>query len=78
MTREEALKILSKPSFDQITLKNEFRYVADKLEISQDELKTYLIQEKKFYWDYKNHKNLISLGEKIIFLMSGQRRGGII
>ena len=78
MTRKEALKILTKPSFDQITIKNEFRYVADKLKISENELKSYFNQEKKFYWDYKNQNNLISLGEKIIFMISGQRRGGII
>ena len=46
MTRKEALKILTKPSFDQITIKNEFRYVADKLKISENELNHTLIKKK--------------------------------
>ena len=39
MSREEALKELSKPAFDKNTIKDEFSYIASKLDITTKDLK---------------------------------------
>ena len=33
---------------------------------------------KKYYWDYKNQQKIFELGEKVLNLVSGTRRGGAI
>ena len=47
-------------------IKNEFDYVARKLEISNEELEFYLTFPKKFYWDYPNQSKIFNLGGKIL------------
>jgi hypothetical protein len=76
LTREEALKILENPPINDDDIDNEFRYIANKLSISVDELNHYFKMPKKFYWDYKNQKKLFDFGEKILQKIAGTRRGG--
>ena len=76
MTRDEALAELEKPPYDPETIDQEFAYIATKLGITVDELRGYHQLPKKFYWDYKNRKKLFDVGEKILGLIAGTRRGG--
>jgi N-acetyl sugar amidotransferase len=76
MTREEALKELERPPLDAVVAEQEFQYVATKLRISVDELRSYHEMPKKFYWDYRNQKKLFDLGEWVLTRLAGARRGG--
>jgi hypothetical protein len=66
MTREDALVKLQTPALDDATVRQEFEYVANKLEISTDELKSYLNAPNKTYRDYKSQEGLYLLGAKIM------------
>lgn len=59
MDREEALHRLLKPELDDHFLQQEFQYVANKLELSVNELQELFEQPHKSYKDFKNKRWLI-------------------
>ena len=63
---------LEKPALDQITIKNEFNFVARKLDISTDELNNYFNLPKKFYWDYPNQYQILNFGAKFLNLFGSE------
>ena len=65
MTREEALERISKPEMSEQFLNQEFEYVANKLDLTTDELKQLFELPKKYYHDYKNKKWVISLEQTL-------------
>ncbi len=75
MTRDEALKKLDNPSYDQSNIKNDFEYIANKLSISIEELQSYMDMPKKTYKDYKSQESIYHYGAKIMRLL-GIERGG--
>lgn len=66
MTREEALDEMKRPAYNPETIDVEFDAIAEKLDISSDELRGYFNLPKKFYWDYKNQEVIFNLGAKIL------------
>jgi N-acetyl sugar amidotransferase len=66
MTRPEALEKLKIPALDDATVRQEFEYVANKLEISTTELQSYLDAPNKTYRDYKSQESLYMLGAKVM------------
>ena len=76
MTRSEALSNLEKLPYDPDLLDHDFEYIANKLEISVDELRSYHDMPKKFYWDYNNQQKLFEVGEKVMSVIARTRRGG--
>lgn len=74
MTRDEALERISKPELSDEFMKNEFKYVANKLDLTVDELQHIFEQPNKSYRDYKNKLWLIQLGAKLINLLGIERR----
>lgn len=62
MSREEALQKLQKSAYDPATIEDEFSYIANKLDITVEQLREYFTMEKKFYWDYKNQVKIFRLG----------------
>ncbi len=74
MTRDEALARISKPELSDEFMKNEFKYVANKLNLTVDELQQIFEQPNKSYRDYKNKLWLIQLGAKLINLLGIERR----
>jgi N-acetyl sugar amidotransferase len=76
MSREEALEKLQQSPYDVDLIKQDFDYVATKLGISSDELRSYHAMPLKFYWDYKNRKSLMGFGEKILSRLVKTKRGG--
>jgi len=72
MTREEALEILKKPAYDQSIIEDDFKYIATKLNITEDELNGYLKIPKKYYWDYRNQDFIFRLGAKILRFIGGE------
>lgn len=74
MSREEALERISKPELDEHFLKQEFRYVAHKLDLSVDELELIFRGDNKTFNDYKNKKKIIDLGANVLRLLGIERR----
>lgn len=72
MSRDEALERLSKPAYDPEIIQHEFNYIATKLGIRSEELRGYFDMPKKFYWDYRNQKNLFNLA-KILKKIGAER-----
>ena len=62
MTRDEALNRISKPEMSEHFLKQEFEYVAHKLDLTKEELQKLFESPKKYYYHYKNKRWLIGLG----------------
>lgn len=76
MSRDDALFQLQTDPLSRKEIVEEKSFLADKLEISIDELEGFFQMEKRFYWDYRNDKRLIDFGEKILKYFKGVRRGG--
>ncbi len=75
MTRNEALAELQKPPYDTETIGQEIEFVANKLDITVDELKSYLTLPKKTYRDYKNQEDIYRIGARVMRAL-GIERGG--
>ncbi len=74
MTRDEALDRISRPELDEQTLKNEFVYVAHKLDLTVQELQTLFEGENKTFKDYRNKRQIIDFGAKILTLLKLEKR----
>ena len=75
MTREEALMELNKPSYDPKLISLEFEFIANKLEICEDELRSYMSLPKKTFRDYRNQQQVYAVGARIMRLF-GLELGG--
>lgn len=75
MTREEALEKLKTPALDEATVRQEFEYVATKLSIGVDELRSYLEAPNKTYRDYKSQETFYAVGARAMRLL-GLELGG--
>lgn len=74
MTREEALTRISKPELDEQILKQEFEYVANKLDLTIAELQAIFDGQNKTYRDYKNKKEIIILGTRVMRVLGLEKR----
>lgn len=74
MTRDEALERISKPELDEHFLAQEFRYVANKLDLTEQELREIFEGENKTYRNYKNKKFLIGLGASVMQRLGLEKR----
>ena len=75
MTRDEALEKLRTPPYDELTVKQEFEFVANKLGISTGELECYLRGPGKTYRDYRSQETIYAVGASAMRLL-GWERGG--
>ena len=66
LSREEALNQLKLPSFDEATIQHDIEFIANKLNISTDELNQYLIMPKRTYKDYKSQDLLYTIGSTLM------------
>lgn len=73
MTREEAISALENLPYDPETIDQEFEYIANKLEISVEELWEYHRMPKKWFRDYKNEEWLFDLGARAMKFMGLER-----
>lgn len=74
MTREAALERISHPEMDEHFLRQEFEYVAHKLDLTVDELQQIFDSPKKTYRDYRNKRWLIGLGANVLRALGLERR----
>lgn len=66
MTRDEALELLSKPSYDNVTISQEIEFVANKLGISVGELNSFMELPHKTCKDYKNQQQIYDYGSRMM------------
>ncbi len=66
MTRNQAIKLLEASSYDESTIDYEIEYIANKLQISVAELKSYLVLPKRTYRDYKSQRVIYNYGARIM------------
>lgn len=66
ITRDEALERISKPELTEQLLLNEKRYIAEKLDFSDEEFETLFTGPNKTFRDYKSNRRLIGFG--IVFM----------
>ena len=74
MTRNEALERISQPEMDEHFLAQEFEYIANKLDLTIDELQSIFESENKTFHDYKNKRRLIGLGANALRIMGLEKR----
>jgi putative aminotransferase len=74
MTRDEAIGRLKTPEMDDMFMKSEFEFVANKLDLSVAELQEMFDGENKSFHDYKNKYKIFSLGGKLLNLLGLERR----
>jgi len=74
MTRDQGLERIAKPEMDEHFLKQEFEYVAHKLDLSVDELQAIFDSPKKTFRDYKNKRNLIVFGANLMRHLGLEKR----
>lgn len=69
MTREEALKKLQEPPLSREEAEHLFSKVASMLEITEEELQSYMDMPLKTYKDYKHQDYLFNIGAKIMYYL---------
>ena len=74
MTREEALKRISTPEMDPETTRQEFEYVASKLDLEVHEFQDLFNGPNKTFHDYRNKRALIGVGVQIVRLLGLEKR----
>ncbi|WP_394999814.1 N-acetyl sugar amidotransferase [Acinetobacter sp.] len=74
MTRDQALDRLSRPEMDEHFLKQEFEYVANKLDLTVAELQQIFDGENKTCLDYKNKRWAIGVGANVLRKLGMERR----
>ena len=75
MTRQDALMKLKQLAYNPKTIHQDFEYIATKLEISIEELQSYMDAPNKTYRDYKSQQNIYNIGAKVMRLF-GLEKGG--
>lgn len=66
MTRDEALEALEQPTYDKNTIQQEIEFIANKLDITIDELSSYMKLPKRSYHDFKNQRQIYEIGARIM------------
>ncbi|MEJ6002165.1 N-acetyl sugar amidotransferase [Paucibacter soli] len=74
MTREAALERLTRPEMDEHFLRQEFEYVAHKLDLSVAELHHIFEGENKTYRDYRNKRWMIGFGTNLFRWLGLEKR----
>lgn len=75
MTREEAMEKLKNPPYNPETIQQDIQLIAEKLEITSEELMSYMNIPNKTYRDFKSQEDIYLIGAKIMRML-GLERGG--
>jgi len=74
MTREEALERISKPELSEEFLQKEFDYVADKLDLTREDLQTIFDGKNKTFHEYKTKIKLLNFGANVMQKIGLEKR----
>src|SRR5690606_27422872 len=66
MTRDEALEELKTLPYDPTTISQEIEFVANKLDMTESELRCCMMLPKKTYRDYKNQQEIYRAGAAVL------------
>ena len=75
MTRERALVELQKLPYDQKSITQEIEFVSNKLDLSAEELMSFMSLPKKTFRDYRNQEKIYRFGARLMRIL-GIERGG--
>jgi N-acetyl sugar amidotransferase len=73
LSRADALSKIAIRAYDDATIAEDFEYVATKLDVGVDELRSIMAGPNKSYRDYANNVGLIDLGTKALRVAGVQR-----
>jgi N-acetyl sugar amidotransferase len=73
MSRDEALDRLKGPAYDPAQVREDFEYIAMKLGISVEELRSYHEMPLRSYRDFKNQEWLFNLGARVLKAVGVER-----
>ena len=73
LTRDEALRRIAQPAYDEETMAQDFEYIATKLDMSVEELRALMNGPNKSYRDYKSSMPLIDLGTRVLRAVGAQK-----
>ena len=73
LSRDEALKRIAKPPYDEQQAQKDLEYVAKKLGITADEFRGLMDGENRTFRDYKSSMGLIDLGTRVLRMLGIQR-----
>ena len=74
MSREEAIEKIKLDPINKEDIKQEFQFVANKLNISVQELEELFKGQNKSFRDYKSHYPIINFFTKILQLLRIEKR----
>ena len=74
MTRDEALERIKTPELDEQTMRQDFEYVAKRLDLTVEEFQVLFDGENKTYLNYKNKMGLITMGTRVMRLLGLEKR----
>lgn len=72
MTREEALRSIAQPTYDEQEMAEDFKYVAGRLGMTVSELHDIMKGKNKTYRDYNSNSYLIGLAMRVLRLLGKQ------
>ncbi|MBK7098448.1 MAG: N-acetyl sugar amidotransferase [Sphingobacteriales bacterium] len=75
MTRGEALNQLKERAYNPETIKQDFEYVATKLNISTSELQTYFEMPRRTYKDFKSLEKIYKMGSAVMRFLKIEKGG---
>lgn len=75
MTREQAIEKLSSPAYDEDQIEHDFEYIANKLDVTTEELRACFDLPNRTYKDYKNQQWIYEAGAKVLRAF-GVEKGG--
>jgi N-acetyl sugar amidotransferase len=74
MTRDDAIDRISRPEMSEHFLRQEFEYVAHKLDLTVPELQKIFDDPNKTYRDYRNKRWIIGLGANVMRWLGAEKR----
>ena len=74
LDRDEALRVLDMPPYDEKTAMEDMEYIAEKLGISKDVFLEIMRENNKTYKDYKNSSGLIGVAIRIAQFVGMEKR----
>jgi N-acetyl sugar amidotransferase len=74
LSRDEALKKLENPPYDDFQAQKDLEYVSKKLGINKDAFLLMMREPNKTYQDYRNQASLIALGVKFAQILGKEKR----
>ena len=75
MTREEAVEKLKQPPYDESTIHQDFEFIANKLGITEQELRSYFDTPNKTYKDYVSQECIYKIGSSLFKFFGIEKAG---